>query len=544
MLICFGSPLIDITVQVKNEFLTKYNIEADRAIRAQPHNEELVKEILDLNPTYSPGGSITNTARIAKWISKDRHVIFVGVVGNDVYGEKISNKLKEENVDCYLVTTDLEETGKCIVLNSDNGKHRSLITDLGASKLFSSKDLQNNILQDKMTQSSFVYISTFFLGISVDVTRSIINYFKECNKKIIVNLGATFIINIYLENVKYLYENANVIIGNEEEYLNLAAVNGIDKSQNLEGITRASKPVLVYHNKLFKYFNVKSVKNIIDTNGAGDAFAGGFLAKYIEGLIGSDRLGYLIKDQLIKEDINFYFFEQNDTVQCAVLVSDNGKQRSLLTNSLLISKNNLDVQALRLEFSDNLQDIIKKSSFFYAPTFSLGSFSKQVKEIAEHFYKNQKKIIINLGAIYILQKYIEDSIYLLKISDVVIGNEEEYRTVANIFDTPQAAENDIESLLKDILPSIDGGGKILIVTNGSEQIVSYYHSKFKYYPVPYVENVIDTTGAGDAFAGGFLAEFVKGSELDVCIQLGIKCASDIVQVYGCDIDGIKTKTFS
>ncbi|KAF7280564.1 hypothetical protein GWI33_005764 [Rhynchophorus ferrugineus] len=262
---------------------SKIFIEADRAIRAQPHNEELVKEILDLNPTYSPGGSITNTARIARWISKDRRVIFVGVVGNDVYGEKISNKLKEENVDCYLVTTDLEETGKCIVLNSDNGKHRSLITDLGASKLFSSKDLQNNILQDKMTQSSFVYISTFFLGISVDVTRSIINYFKECNKKIIVNLGATFIINIYLENVKYLYENANVIIGNEEEYLNLAAVNGIDKSQNLEGITRASKPVLVYHNKLFKYFNVKSVKNIIDTNGAGDAFAGGFLAKYIEG---------------------------------------------------------------------------------------------------------------------------------------------------------------------------------------------------------------------------------------------------------------------
>ncbi|KAF7280565.1 hypothetical protein GWI33_005764 [Rhynchophorus ferrugineus] len=262
------------------------------------------------------------------------------------------------------------------------------------------------------------------------------------------------------------------------------------------------------------------------------------------GLIGSDRLGYLIKDQLIKEDINFYFFEQNDTVQCAVLVSDNGKQRSLLTNSLLISKNNLDVQALRLEFSDNLQDIIKKSSFFYAPTFSLGSFSKQVKEIAEHFYKNQKKIIINLGAIYILQKYMQDSIYLLKISDVVIGNEEEYRTVANIFDTSQAAENDIESLLKDILPSIDGGGKILIVTNGSEQIVSYHHSKFKYYPVPYVENVIDTTGAGDAFAGGFLAEFVKGSELDVCIQLGVKCASDIVQVYGCDIDGIKTKTFS
>lgn len=78
MLICFGSPLIDIIVQVKNHFLMKYNIESDKAIRAELRHEKLFKEILAFNPSYLPGGSITNTARIVKWISNDQYVIFVG----------------------------------------------------------------------------------------------------------------------------------------------------------------------------------------------------------------------------------------------------------------------------------------------------------------------------------------------------------------------------------------------------------------------------------------------------------------------------------
>lgn len=57
------------------------------------------------------------------------------------------------------MTTDSDETGKCAVLISDNGKHRSLITNLGASKMFSTKELQDYILQEKMRQSMFVYIS-------------------------------------------------------------------------------------------------------------------------------------------------------------------------------------------------------------------------------------------------------------------------------------------------------------------------------------------------------------------------------------------------
>ena len=47
--------------------------------------------------------------------------------------------------------------------------------------------------------------------------------------------------------------------------------------------------------------------------------------------------------------------------------------------------------------------------------------------------------------------------------------------------------------------------------------------------------IIDTNGAGDAFAGGFLANYIKGNNLSICMEEGHKAASQIVKVRGCDI---------
>ena len=50
-----------------------------------------------------------------------------------------------------------------------------------------------------------------------------------------------------------------------------------------------------------------------------------------------------------------------------------------------------------------------------------------------------------------------------------------------------------------------------------------------------VENIVDTNGAGDAFAGGFLSQFVKGKNLDDCMKAGHWAASIIIQKRGCEI---------
>ena len=49
---------------------------------------------------------------------------------------------------------------------------------------------------------------------------------------------------------------------------------------------------------------------------------------------------------------------------------------------------------------------------------------------------------------------------------------------------------------------------------------------------PAVESVIDTTGAGDLYAAGFLFGWTHGADLDVCGKLGALAAGEIVQVLG------------
>ena len=49
------------------------------------------------------------------------------------------------------------------------------------------------------------------------------------------------------------------------------------------------------------------------------------------------------------------------------------------------------------------------------------------------------------------------------------------------------------------------------------------------------ENIIDSNGAGDSFAGGFLSQLVKGKKLDECMKAGHWAAGVIIQKRGCDI---------
>ena len=47
-----------------------------------------------------------------------------------------------------------------------------------------------------------------------------------------------------------------------------------------------------------------------------------------------------------------------------------------------------------------------------------------------------------------------------------------------------------------------------------------------------VEKVVDTTGAGDLFAAGFLTGHARGEDLETCLRMGAICAAEIISHYG------------
>ncbi|QDA30460.1 carbohydrate kinase family protein [Thermococcus indicus] len=77
------------------------------------------------------------------------------------------------------------------------------------------------------------------------------------------------------------------------------------------------------------------------------------------------------------------------------------------------------------------------------------------------------------------------------------------------------------------------GAGIVVVTRG-ERGVLLYDGEFREFPaLPINENeIVDPTGAGDAFAGGFLAGYAKGEPMETCVKLGLERAREVLKKKG------------
>lgn len=78
----------------------------------------------------------------------------------------------------------------------------------------------------------------------------------------------------------------------------------------------------------------------------------------------------------------------------------------------------------------------------------------------------------------------------------------------------------------------------LITRDARSTIYADQNGTIKEYPIiPIAENdLIDATGAGDSFVGGFLSQFIQGKSIDECIMAGHKLANYIIRQVGTQYD--------
>jgi sugar/nucleoside kinase (ribokinase family) len=145
------------------------------------------------------------------------------------------------------------------------------------------------------------------------------------------------------------------------------------------------------------------------------------------------------------------------------------------------------------------------------------------------------KIVLDLASFNVVEAYLEDFRDICgKYIDILFANEEE----AKVFTGKGIGE---------ALEAISGICEIAVIKAGSEgswirrgnEIIKISTGKVK---------VIDTTGAGDLYAAGFLSGYCNGASLEICGQYGAIAAGKVIEILGAKIDekewpGIR-KTFS
>jgi adenosine kinase len=309
-LIAIGNPMVDITVSIDKDTLQNYGLEYRRTTFCNEKTQKFLDE-LDKRPivTYTPGGSVMNTLRVCSYIlnmnqneSGKHHITMLGAVGNDIYKDKIINSLKEAKVEPMLEILQ-EKTSRCGV--GIYKRDRCLVPDIQASKNLSKEFIDEKL--ESIYQHDVLLIEGYYLKENYDLCKFLCQEFKKQNKLVILTLSAVCIVQYHMDKIREIADMSDMIIGNMEETEVLAGGKNAVFQDTYEKVHKLLSPknrLLVVtcgsHGVYCSIYNYQSmrldlilqcfpnfVKNddIVDLNGAGDAFLGGFLAMYLKGNI-------------------------------------------------------------------------------------------------------------------------------------------------------------------------------------------------------------------------------------------------------------------
>lgn len=305
LILGMGNPLLDISAIVEPIFLEKYSLKANDAILYEKEDifEDLIK---DYKVDYIAGGATQNSCRVAQWIlEKPKSVAYFGCVGKDENCATLKKVAGVAGVNVLYQETAKDPTGRCAVLITDH--NRSLVTKLDAANNFTSDHLDKPENWEVVEKAKVYYSAGFFITVSPKSMFKVAKHAAEhADKKFCVNLSAPFICQFFKDPLNQVIEYADVVVGNETEADTYAEHNfeagsygdwkdiakkiaalpykGKGKSRVVI-ITQGCDPcILVENGEVSEHPVIKlSSDKIVDTNGAGDAFVGGFLAQLANG---------------------------------------------------------------------------------------------------------------------------------------------------------------------------------------------------------------------------------------------------------------------
>ncbi|XP_033756472.1 adenosine kinase-like isoform X2 [Pecten maximus] len=306
-LLGYGNPLLDISVQGNADFLKKYDLKADNSILAEDKHKGMyddMTETFEDSVEYGPGGATLNSLRIAQWLSGvPKATTFFGCINEgDKYGKILCSKAEEENVNFKHQNNSEVPTGTCAVIVT--GTSRSLCANLAAANCFTESHLDVEENWKLVEKAQYYYIAGFPLTVCPAAMLRIAKHSGEKGKTFCTNLSAPFICQFFKDPLMELMPFVDILFGNETEAETFAKEHNFGTEDRKEIakkiaampkdnaskprvviITQAEDPIIVAKGGEVTEYPVIPIKpeNIVDTNGAGDAFVGGFLAQLVKG---------------------------------------------------------------------------------------------------------------------------------------------------------------------------------------------------------------------------------------------------------------------
>lgn len=277
-----GNALVDAEFEVSDEFLADHNIEKGMMTLIDEAQQENL--VADLDKRFglkkrAGGGSAANT--IVAISQLGGKTFYACKVADDETGDFYMKDLAVAGVETKLENKQSGITGKCIVMVTEDAE-RTMNTFLGITSDFSESDLH----LEELKNSEYIYIEGYL--VTSDVSRQAAIDARKIAKDNNVKTAFTFsdpaMVTYFKEGVSEIIgDGVDVLFSNEEEALTYTGKDNLDDAI-IELLTITDKLIITLGSKGAKIISAKGTVNIdpiqvkaIDTNGAGDMFAGAFM---------------------------------------------------------------------------------------------------------------------------------------------------------------------------------------------------------------------------------------------------------------------------
>ncbi|KAL4919415.1 Ribokinase-like protein [Aspergillus aurantiobrunneus] len=307
-LLCLENPLLDIQAAGDAALLEKYGLKANDAILAEDKHMGLYEELLQNHDAkLIAGGAAQNTARGAQYILPENSTLYIGCVGRDKYADTLKETCKQAGVHTEYRVDDVQPTGKCGVIIT--GHNRSMCTHLAAANEYKIEHLKQPHIWSLVEKAQFYYVGGYHLTVSVPAIQALGEEAAAKNKVFMLSLSAPFIPQFFKDQLDTVLPYTDYTFCNETEALAYAESHQwgitdiVEITKKLAQLpkknTKRSRVAVVTQGTLptvaatvgasgeveVKQFPVREISKdaINDTNGAGDAFAGGFAAGVVQG---------------------------------------------------------------------------------------------------------------------------------------------------------------------------------------------------------------------------------------------------------------------
>jgi sugar/nucleoside kinase (ribokinase family) len=307
-LVAIGSPLLDVIEMTTIEQLAMVSLEKGSMTLIDLVTANAVQEFMG-SPRFVSGGSVANTAVGVAELGGTAG--YIGAVADDDVGRVYTENLRRAGVEyepsfSESAAADGLGTGRCIVLITEDAD-RTMGTYLGAASTLSPAGVPTSLVE----RASIVLLEGYLWDVPAakEAMRHAATTAHEAEGSVALSLSDPFCVGRHQrEFLDLLLDDVDILLGNEEEITMLfgasshqVAVEAAEETGLLVVMTRGAQGSVVLTAHGPESVGAAPVEKVVDTTGAGDLFAAGFLYGMTHGMnpVDSTRLASLCAAEVI-----------------------------------------------------------------------------------------------------------------------------------------------------------------------------------------------------------------------------------------------------